>query len=307
MDSFASLALATDDPNRVPGLKEQLLNRKPYPRTQALLSKIMVRNMFVHAIYQLFVLFILIFAVGDVCEAGATINECAGVPYWKAPIDVGLRSGRPADYDLINLPADVKCIDPYKQEDPSTYWYVRDLAIDASGDTFEGAIPIRQRNYCEEQHGCGERSVHMTIVFNVFVLLQIFNEINTRKLHGEMNQFKGALYNDWFIRVMVGTLASQVVLVQVPGINTAFGCSGLDWAQWLVCVGIGASALLVHYVCALVPYEWIPLGSWAGSMDDATLDETNEEIRAEMAAKEKGLATPGDVEMSGVPQQVRNN
>lgn len=43
MDSFASLALATEDPNVVPGLKEFLLNRKPYPRTQALLSKIMVR------------------------------------------------------------------------------------------------------------------------------------------------------------------------------------------------------------------------------------------------------------------------
>mmetsp|Transcript_24048 Transcript_24048/g.60400 ORF Transcript_24048/g.60400 Transcript_24048/m.60400 type:complete len:1187 (+) Transcript_24048:108-3668(+) len=306
MDSFASLALATDDPNRVPGLKEQLLDRKPYPRTQALLSKIMVRNMFVHAIFQLLVLFVLIFAMGDVCEAGASVNECGGVPYWKAPIDFNLRSGRPADYDLINLPDDVKCINPYKEADPSTYWYVREMSLDASGDTFEGAIPIRQRTYCEEQHGCGERSIHMTIVFNSFVLMQIFNEINTRKLHGEMNQFKGALYNDWFLYVMIGTLCSQVVLIQVPGINTAFGCSGLDGPQWALCILIGMAELLVHYVCALLPYEWIPLGSWAGSMDDKTLDETNEEIRAEMAAKDKGGATPGDVEMSGVPQQVRN-
>jgi Ca2+ transporting ATPase len=109
MDSFASLALATDDPNRVPGLKEQLLNRKPYARTQALLSKIMVRNMFVHALWQLLVLFLLIFAVGDVCERGDTIDTCS-IVYWQAPIPTGVRSGRPIDYDGDYYPSDVKCV-----------------------------------------------------------------------------------------------------------------------------------------------------------------------------------------------------
>lgn len=28
---------------------------------------------------------------------------------------------------------------------------------------------------------------HYTIVFNVFVLMQLFNEINARKIHGQLN------------------------------------------------------------------------------------------------------------------------
>ncbi len=36
--SFASLALATEDPNKPNGLKEQVLGRFPYKRTDPLLS-----------------------------------------------------------------------------------------------------------------------------------------------------------------------------------------------------------------------------------------------------------------------------
>lgn len=55
MDSFASLALATEDP------RPDLLTRKPYPRDQPLLSRRMLRFMLGHGFWQLVVLTFLIF------------------------------------------------------------------------------------------------------------------------------------------------------------------------------------------------------------------------------------------------------
>lgn len=54
MDTLASLALATEPPT------EDLLNRKPYGRDKSILSFTMIRNILFHAIYQLVILFLLV-------------------------------------------------------------------------------------------------------------------------------------------------------------------------------------------------------------------------------------------------------
>lgn len=56
MDTLASLALATELPT------EELLKRKPYGRTKPLISRTMMKNILGHSVYQLIVVFTLIFA-----------------------------------------------------------------------------------------------------------------------------------------------------------------------------------------------------------------------------------------------------
>ena len=56
MDTFASLALATEPPT------ESLLMRKPYGRDKALISSTMTKNILGHGIYQLVIIFTLLFA-----------------------------------------------------------------------------------------------------------------------------------------------------------------------------------------------------------------------------------------------------
>ena len=56
MDTLASLALATEPPT------EELLNRKPYGRNMALISRTMLKNIIGHFIYQLTVVLALLFA-----------------------------------------------------------------------------------------------------------------------------------------------------------------------------------------------------------------------------------------------------
>ena len=51
---------------------------------------------------------------------------------------------------------------------------------------------------------------HFTIIFNTFVMMTLFNEINARKIHGERNVFKGLNRNPLFIGIWIVTFIVQV-------------------------------------------------------------------------------------------------
>lgn len=115
-------------------------------------------------------------------------------------------------------------------------------------------------------------TAHSTILFNAFVFMQIFNEINSRKVHGERNVFEGIFNNYIFVGVIVGTIAVQCLLVEFAG--TPFNCTGLTWQQWLICVGIGASELIWGQIIFTFPKTIIPTGLRLGSKP-VTTDEAN--------------------------------
>ena len=79
-------------------------------------------------------------------------------------------------------------------------------------------------------------SEHYTIIFNTFVLMQLFNEINARKIHGERNVFDGIFSNPIFCSIVLGTFAVQVR----PGVLLKISCN-VSRAQ-LKCV-------ICKYVC----------------------------------------------------------
>ncbi|KAM8793685.1 plasma membrane calcium-transporting ATPase 3 [Eudromia elegans] len=85
-------------------------------------------------------------------------------------------------------------------------------------------------------------SEHYTIIFNAFVLMQLFNELNARKVHGERNVFAGLLANPVFCAIVLGTFGVQVVIVQFGG--KPFSCSPLSAEQWLWCLFVGLGELL---------------------------------------------------------------
>ena len=70
MDSFASLALATESP------KEDILDRPPFPKKAAILTRKMWRFILGHAVYQFIVLIIFIFfAAGEAPKARPAQNR----------------------------------------------------------------------------------------------------------------------------------------------------------------------------------------------------------------------------------------
>uniref|UniRef100_A0A8C6TKI6 Calcium-transporting ATPase n=1 Tax=Neogobius melanostomus TaxID=47308 RepID=A0A8C6TKI6_9GOBI len=193
MDTFASLALATEPPT------ESLLRRKPYGRKKPLISRTMMKNILGHAVYQLCLIFTLLFA-GE-------------------------------------LMFDIDC--------------GRNAPLHAPP------------------------SEHYTIVFNTFVLMQIFNELNARKIHGERNVFEGVHRNPIFCGIVLGTLVVQVLIIQFGG--KPFSCVPLTPDQWLWCVFFGLSSLLWGQVVTSVPTRMLTCLKPAGH--NTQRDEIPEEER----------------------------
>lgn len=53
-------------------------------------------------------------------------------------------------------------------------------------------------------------SQHFTIIFNTFVMMTLFNEVNSRKIHGERNIFEGLFSNPIFYGILFVTAIAQV-------------------------------------------------------------------------------------------------
>ncbi|XP_016083352.1 plasma membrane calcium-transporting ATPase 3 isoform X6 [Ornithorhynchus anatinus] len=200
MDTFASLALATEPPT------ESLLLRKPYGRNKPLISRTMMKNILGHAVYQLTIIFTLLF-VGE--------------------IFFDIDSGRNAP--LHSPPSE-----------------------------------------------------HYTIIFNTFVMMQLFNEINARKIHGERNVFDGIFGNPIFCTIVLGTFGVQIVIVQFGG--KPFSCSPLTTEQWLWCLFVGVGELVWGQVIATIPTSQLKCLKEAGhgpgkdEITDEEMAEDEEEI-----------------------------
>uniref|UniRef100_A0AAQ5ZJP1 Calcium-transporting ATPase n=1 Tax=Amphiprion ocellaris TaxID=80972 RepID=A0AAQ5ZJP1_AMPOC len=105
-------------------------------------------------------------------------------------------------------------------------------------------------------------SEHYTIVFNTFVLMQIFNEFNARKIHGERNVFEGVFNNIIFCTIVLGTLVIQILIVQFGG--KPFSCVSLTIEQWLWCIFLGVGSLLWGQLVSSIPTKWLKFLKTAG-------------------------------------------
>ncbi|XP_035858529.1 plasma membrane calcium-transporting ATPase 2 isoform X5 [Sander lucioperca] len=200
MDTFASLALATEPPT------ESLLMRKPYGRNKPLISSTMTKNILGHGVFQLIIIFTLLFV-------GEKIFD--------------IDSGRNAP---LNSPP----------------------------------------------------SEHYTIIFNTFVMMQLFNEINARKIHGERNVFDGIFRNPIFCSIVFGTFAMQIVIVQFGG--KPFSCQPLNLEKWMWCVFLGLGELVWGQVISTIPNSRLRFLRRAGQLTrkdelpEEDANEDNEEI-----------------------------
>ncbi|XP_066477494.1 plasma membrane calcium-transporting ATPase 1-like [Tiliqua scincoides] len=113
---------------------------------------------------------------------------------------------------------------------------------------------------------------HYTIVFNTFVMMQIFNEINARKIHGERNVFEGIFTNTIFCCVTLGTLIVQILIVQIGG--KPFSCTPLTLEQWLWSIFLGLGSLLWGQVIIGIPNSCLCCLKEVGEGPPAQMTET---------------------------------
>nr|XP_041632657.1 plasma membrane calcium-transporting ATPase 2-like isoform X7 [Drosophila kikkawai] len=192
MDTLASLALATEPPT------PDLLLRKPYGRTKPLISRTMMKNILGQALYQLVVIFGLLF-VGDLI--------------------LDIESGRGQELN---------------------------------------AGPTQ----------------HFTIIFNTFVMMTLFNEINARKIHGQRNVIEGLFTNPIFCTIWIFTMISQVLIIQYG--EMAFSTKALSLDQWLWCIFFGIGTLVWGQLITSVPTRKLPkILSWGRGHPEEYTDAMN--------------------------------
>ncbi|KAJ1565333.1 hypothetical protein HK096_003381 [Nowakowskiella sp. JEL0078] len=93
-----------------------------------------------------------------------------------------------------------------------------------------------------------------TICFNTFVLLQLCNQINCRRIDSKINIFEGIHQNPYFICIFSGVLIIQILITQFGG--ELFSTIGLSGGHWITCILIGLLSLPNGVVIRLIPNEF---------------------------------------------------
>jgi len=94
-----------------------------------------------------------------------------------------------------------------------------------------------------------------TLIFNVYVWMQFFNQYNNRRLDNKFNIFEGIHRNWFFIGINVVMIIGQVIIVFFGG--DALSTKPLDGTQWVISLGLGAMSLVVAIIIRLIPDELI--------------------------------------------------
>ena len=92
----------------------------------------------------------------------------------------------------------------------------------------EGSIMSDRDEYADEHLEI------LTLVFTVFILLQVFNEILARNLELEVNIFKDMFKNRLFWIIIAAIIVVQVLVVQFAG--DFAGTKPLTFVEWLACI-----------------------------------------------------------------------
>uniref|UniRef100_A0A452XU25 Calcium-transporting ATPase n=3 Tax=Aegilops tauschii TaxID=37682 RepID=A0A452XU25_AEGTS len=122
----------------------------------------------------------------------------------------------------------------------------RNLAAQAA---FQISVLLALQYRGQDLFGTDEKA-NGTMIFNAFVLCQVFNEFNAREIE-KKNVFSGVLKNRMFLGVIAVTLVLQLVMVEVLTMFTGTKRLGLE--QWGVCLAIAAVSWPVGWAVKLIP------------------------------------------------------
>ena len=94
-----------------------------------------------------------------------------------------------------------------------------------------------------------------TVTFNTFVWLQIFNEVNCRRLDNKLNVFTGIQRNPFFIAITLIMVGGQILIIFVG--STVFSVIRLNGTQWATSIILGLLSLPVGAIIRLTPNAFI--------------------------------------------------
>ena len=254
MDSLGSLALATEPPY------EELLHRYPNKKNESIINRTMWKHILTQSIFEL-ILLVLIYIYGpnfiiedkeDILNSHFELFNCFGT-----------------------LPGDIEYEHNYKyilngrenEWSKTKYINLDKVKIDDFGcKKFLSGEPSSWSNfslydsfdYYNFEYGS---TTHMTLIFNIFVLYTLFNQINCRILDDSLNICSRINKGIMFIIVTSCELIIQILIVQFGfGI---FHCvkGGLSISQWKISILFSLTTFIFNFLIKFVPLNKINIFS----------------------------------------------
>ena len=234
MDSLGSLALATEPPY------EELLQREPTKRNESIINSRMWKHICLQSLIQITVLLILYLIAPNFVQEDDLER---------------LAENRIINYCYGQMPGN---------SDPS---YI----IFGTESSWSSSIKLRKninKEYCgkylsrqslsvafkEYSNGNGG-SVHMTIIFNVFVIYTLFNQINCRMIDDSFNILKRITKSLLFPLITLVEMGLQGLIVCLGKSIFHVANNGLTGAQWGICFGFSAITFVVSFIGKLLPID----------------------------------------------------
>ena len=234
MDSLGSLALATEPPY------EELLKREPTKRNESIINGRMWKHIGIQSLIQIIVLLILYLIAPDFVKEGNFVRKaenyiiqyCYGeMPGGNEPENIiyGTESKWSTD---VKLRTDIN-------------------KVYCGGYSSRQSLSVAYKEYSNDNGG----TVHMSLIFNVFVIYTLFNQINCRMIDDSFNIFKRMQRSLLFPLITLCELALQILIVEVGRNIFHVANDGLTWEQWLICIGFSAITFVVSIICKFIPLE----------------------------------------------------
>ena len=275
MDSLGSLALATEPPY------EELLNRSPTRKNESIINGKMWKHIVFQSVFQLALLLFLYLRAPHFIKEEDYVrlaeNEIISLCYGKMP------GGSEKDHIIFGI---------------STKWSDKDKLKEGYNEfkcgIYAGYLDLSLAY--SEYYNVNANSAHMTIVFNVFVIYTLFNQVNCRVIDDSYHIFIRITKNNLFPIITLSELILQIIIVQTGA--SIFKCTerGLTANQWFICLGF---SLLTNVLSIII--KLIPIDTWIQKI----LDNTSKSNK--VANLEDLMGEENDLNNSKIPNENNSN
>ena len=232
MDSLATLTLTTELPH------DGLLLRKPTKRYENIITKTMIKHVSLQTILQFAILmFIYLFGPKFIQEQDLSriaeneiINKCFGI----LPGD--MTDTNKIIYGVKNFWHNHVPIKSEMMNNAMCKEYIE-----------YGNLSAAFKLYNQRQGS----PVQLTMIFNIFVLYTLFNQINCRVVDGSKNIFARLKNNPLFIIIEIFEFIVQFIIVEYWNVVFKASKNGLTCHQWGICIILSLSTLILDFILKL--------------------------------------------------------
>ena len=105
----------------------------------------------------------------------------------------------------------------------------------------------------KEYNNANSATVHLTLIFNIFVFYTLFNQINCRVIDDSLNIFVRITKSYLFIIICIVEMGLQVLIIFVGKSPIHVVNDGLTGNQWGICIGFSAITFVVSIIVKFIP------------------------------------------------------